>query len=662
MPDIIVKNQTELDAALKAAKGGETIKLAAGTYTSLSIMDKNYATNVTITSLDPANKVNVSKLVVNKSTNVTIKDIDVKRAVAKEEFANLVHNSSKITLDGVTISGGTGDPSQALGLGLQIRFSSDIVMQNSSIDHFIVGLGAQQSSNVVIKNNSFHDNRRDHTNLSELTNVTIDSNSFTNLFPVGDEHPDAIQFWTANSTKASSNVTISNNVIMQGAGKGTQGIFIGGENPNLIYDGINITNNLLYGNGWSHGISVTNAKNVAVESNTVISKMDGVAYWIMLNGVDGAKVSNNVTDSIIVSQTSKNVDLGKNGVLGQDSSLLRSIVGLNDEGSARLADLLVPGMGYQPPKGSVAAALVQEQMLTAKPTNSSLLLDLSFKSDGLVEQSRWASTATLAPINASAVEGSSYHISTGVGIGLDRSATRQIYSLSAFTISFDLRRQAPTASVGDILGIYRSWGISLRADGEIMFQMQNASGQSYTVMTKGAKLTDTANHKIALTYDSTRSKLMIYVDGVERGSGTVTGMTRPVESWGLYVGGPYNRSTVNGTVGDIEIRDTALSAAQVQSLGATASADPVAALKYTLTKGLVSSATTLAAAAGGTNSTLLPATTVATTTTLTTATPQVTQLLQVLANQSITGSSAFSSSGLTTMSASKTPLLVANLA
>lgn len=648
MPDIIVKNQAELDAALKAATGGETIKLAAGTYSSVTLTSKNFTSNVTITSLDQNNKANISQFTIYSSSNVTLKDL-----IARTDFKPTDDNtrldnigtSTNVTLDNVTVSGGTGDPSLSKGWGLFVRDSSNVVIKNSSFDHFSVGLVAQNDDGMKILNSSFHENRRDHTNFTEMSNLLIDGNSFTGLYPVDGEHPDAIQFFTAKKVKGNNNITISNNVIMQGAGKGNQGIFMNDEDGNLPYTNININNNLIYENGYYHGINVTHGQNVNVTGNTVVSQPDGIDLWIRLDQVSGGTVANNVTDRVIT-DTATNMTMGKNYSINNDPATLRKLLGLNAGSAARLADLVIPGIGYQPPVGSAAAALVSSDLATAKAANPSLLLDLSFNGKGLVDDSRWASTATSKAVDLTAVTGKSFHIVNGTGMELTRDGTRQIYSLAAFSLSFDFKRDSSTSRAGQILGIFRSWGVSLLSSGELSFSMTNSAGQSYTVTTKGAGLTDTANHKIALTYDSSRSQAILYVDGVVRGTGTVKGTTQPVLSAGLYIGGQFT-DTASGTIGDIELRDGALSAAQVVSLGVASSATPADTVKYGLTKGLATTATSLLTAGGSTavQQPLAPAATLATTSTLTTATAQVSQLQAVLANSVAAGTGTFGTSG-----------------
>lgn len=649
MPDIIVRNQVELDAALKAAKGGETIKLAAGTYSSVTIKNQNFASNVTITSLDSTAPVNISKFAIYGSSNVTLKNLiaqtDFKPA---DDWAQLnnIGTSKNITVDSVKISGGTGDPSASKGYGLFVRDSSGVVVKNSSFDHFALGMSAQNDDGMQVLNNSFHDNRRDHTNFTEMSNLVIDGNTFTNLFPVGGEHPDAIQFLTAGKVKGNQNITISNNVIMQGAGAGAQGIFLNEEAGNLPYVNVNIKNNLIYLNGEWQGINVVHGQNVNIQSNTVVSKPDSVDFWIRLDKVNGGTVSNNVTDRIMVVDTSTNVTVGTNVVLNNDSAAIRKLSGLLAGGAARLSDLIIPGAGYQPPAGSAAAAVVQSELALTTPAAASLLLDLSFNGNGLIDNSLWGSSVTTKTVDLTAVSGNAFHIATGTGLELTRANTRQVYSLSAFSLSFDFRRDSATSSVGQIMGIFQSWGLSLQANGELSYTMKNTAGQSYTVTTKGAGLTNTASHKIALTYDSARNLAVIYVDGVARGSGTVKGTTQPVQSWGLYLGGQFTNAA-SGTIGDIELRDSALSAAQVVSLGVASSTTSADSVKYSLTKGLVSTATSLLAADGGTATvqSLAPVATLATTTTVTAASTQVSQLQAVLANSVVSGVGTFGTSG-----------------
>lgn len=639
MPDVIVKNQSELDAALKAARGGEVIKLAAGSYTTLGINLRNFTSAVTIQSLDVNNKALVQSMSITSSSNIVVKDLDIKQNFQPEQdwmLANRVVNSKNVTLDGVAISGGTGDPALSRGIGLVVRDSSVVSIKNSSIDHFAVGLDGRNTDAMTIQNNDFHHNRRDHTNFSEMSNLLIDNNLFTDLYPVNGEHPDNIQFLTSGRAKGSSNITITNNVIMQGNGGSSQGIFMNDENGNLPYTNINIKNNLVYTNGMYHGINVVNGRNVNIDSNTIVSKMDGTSLWIRLDKTADATITNNVTDAIILDATSTNIRQSNNAVLTSDAVTLRKLYDLNAVSTAALSNLIVSGVGFQPPVGSAAASLVAKELVTlAKPASPNLLLNMQFTGSGIVDQSRWSSDETKSAVNLAAIDGGFFQVKTGTGFELLREYSRQLYSLPAFTISFDMKRDSVTAPAGQIMGINQSWGISLRANGELAFTMTNAAGKNFSLVTTGANITDTATHKIALTYDSAKGNAILYVDGVARGSLAMSGSTRASEFWGLYVGSPFS-SAFSGGIGGIQIREGALSASEILVLGGGANATlPTSeAVKYSLTKGAASSAALLLMSGG--TSTTKAVTAVGTSTLASTLTGGATAQLALASKVSVT--------------------------
>ncbi|MHA6720029.1 right-handed parallel beta-helix repeat-containing protein [Sphingomonas sp. RS6] len=576
MPDIIVKNQSELNAALAAATGGETIKLAAGTYQQVKLNNVKYASNVTITSLDPDNPATVQRVDLDSSSNITFRNLTLARDLAPTDadYTRLhnVNKSSNIVFDAVTISGGSGDVTQSVGWGMFVRDSSNITIMNSSVDHVALALNISNVNGLLVKDNSFHDNRRDGLNLSSITNAVIDGNFFTDMYPVNGEHPDAIQFLTRGQTTASSNIVIKNNVVMQGKGEPIQGIFLNDEEGNLPYTNVEISNNLIYVNGMYNGISVTGGKNITVESNTVVSRTDDtIPAWIRLERVDGATVRGNVGDRLVASKESTNIVETGNSWLSADSVTLRKFANINGEHSAKLSEMIVSGIGYQPPAGSAAAALVAQEQLEARKTSSAgLLLDLEFSSTGMVEKSKWNSVATATAIDATNIDGTMYHVQTGKGFSLSQSNSVQLYNLPAFTLSFDFKRQSMTSTAGQIIGVFQSWSVSLRSDGELNFTIKNDAGKTFSLVTSGAKIIDTKNHKIALTYDSKTGKAIIYVDNVVRGSTAISGSTRALESWGLYVGSPFG-TAANGYVGNIEMRDSALSPAQVVALASSGS-------------------------------------------------------------------------------------------
>lgn len=603
----VVTNQAALDAAIKNAKSGDVILLAPGTYSSITMTAINPASNITIQSLDTNNKATVGTVWLTNSSNITLKDFNVVRPTRPtDEFAtaNRVLSSSNITIDGVHFSGGTGDPSNALGYGLAIRGGTNNKLINSTIDHFVIGLDVRGVDTMLVRGNDFLDNRRDHSNYSEMTNVVIDDNRYEGLYPINGEHPDAIQFMTTGRAYGSSNITITNNVVLQGDGRGTQGFFIQDEVGTMPYKNLTIDNNLIYLSGMYHGINVVNAENATITNNTVTSVADEKSEWIRVENVTG-KIANNLTDQVVVEGTS-NVTTSQNIELIKNPEVMRQIADLNKGSKATISGLTYDNaafkVGYHTGKNLAGAASqfsseVAAELAAPKPAAvPRLLLDLSFGAKGVVDSSDWSTDETVAPLSASRISNGMLSVKTGSGMELSRGTSRQLYGLSAFTLNFDMKRDGTTAPAGQIIGIYKSWNIALRADGELVFTMTNDAGVTSTMTTSGAKITDTAVHKIALSYQSGGTSTL-YVDGKAVGTAKMSGSTRQQEYWGLYVGSPFT-AAFSGGVGDVEMRETAFSQAQILALnaGSTVSKPATAAdtLKVMVAKGVADTAATLA--------------------------------------------------------------------
>jgi hypothetical protein len=189
--------------------------------------------------------------------------------------------------------------------------------------------------------------RSDGIDVGQINGITLDKNVFGNFHPIAGDHPDAMQFWQINSPLGSSNITITNNVVMQGAGVGTQGIWI--SDPNAVgYSNVRIQNNLLYGNDQYHGISVDGGHGVQILGNTILSNgADSKTYWIQLVGGDNFTVRDNVADKILVQPGAKGVTLSHNVDLTATPWLKSLIPNLNAPTAPK--DLVIADYGYHVP-------------------------------------------------------------------------------------------------------------------------------------------------------------------------------------------------------------------------------------------------------------------------------------------------------------------------
>ncbi|WP_213980522.1 right-handed parallel beta-helix repeat-containing protein [Sphingomonas sp. dw_22] len=605
MPDIVVKNQAELLAAIENARGGETIKLLAGNYGTINIGNSDFASTVNIVSADIDNPATIERIMINGSKNIAVKNIELvtpPSTVETDIQLNYVYGSSNISFDGVHVSGPLSNPTQSNAVGLSIKDSSGITIANSTFDHLAAGLNVRGSNNVVIEHNTISDIRSDGMMIASVNNITIDGNLITDMYPAPEDHQDGIQFYTNGTITPSSNITITNNLIIQGEGEAAQGIFMQDEVGGLPFENVSINNNLVYMSGRSNGIFVKGGKNVVVSSNSVLSRSDdSTPIWILVQNVSGGAVSNNVADRLTASANTA-VTVGTNSWIEQNGFTLRSLGNINDLAKTKISDLIIDRLGFHPLLGSIvydlwsAEKALGGKTVTAVGTGDHMVLDLQFAANGLDDLSRFNSITTTAALDLTNIEVANgkgvYHVSTGKGFELSRSNALQLFGMSAFTLSFSMQRDSATSATGQMVGIYQSWAVALQSNGELNFTFRNDAGVTYTIVTNGAKITDTQSHDIAITYDKTAKRAVIYVDNVAKGTGTVTGSTRALEYWSLYVGNPYGTSFA-GKVGYIQIRDVALPASQIAQTGSGAGEAPAPGTNpFFLTPSLASAAVT----------------------------------------------------------------------
>jgi hypothetical protein len=185
--------------------------------------------------------------------------------------------------------------------------------------------------------------------------VLIDGNDFRDFRSSELNHPDAIQFWTSGTKQASTDVVISNNVVMPGTGNGSQGIFMQDEIGGLPYERLTIKNNLILdaGNYWN-GIAVRGGKDVTIEGNSTLSPTgDQKAMRIWLDKVAGVKLVNNLSDQLVQSNVTGLQDSG-NVFMNLQKTFASRISGINLGANATVGSLIVPGVGYQSAAGTIS--------------------------------------------------------------------------------------------------------------------------------------------------------------------------------------------------------------------------------------------------------------------------------------------------------------------
>jgi Ca2+-binding RTX toxin-like protein len=282
MSDFNVASAAGLLTAFKAAKSGDTIRLASGTYDTVALKGLSFVgSGVTITSANVNARAELTGLKLNNVSGLTFTNLAMTDKDPSTIFDFNVNSSSNIHFDHVLIQG--EETGQLTSNPFIIRSSSNVSVTNSEIKHVRYGISMLDNDGVTLTDNYLHDIRTDGMRGGGNSNVTISRNFFTDFSPVAADHPDAIQFWTTNTTTNAKNVTITENVIMRGEGGAIQGIFLGDE-AKLPYENVVIDSNIVIG-GMYNGITALSTNGLSVTNNTVIGTTDQKS-WIRVNNAD----------------------------------------------------------------------------------------------------------------------------------------------------------------------------------------------------------------------------------------------------------------------------------------------------------------------------------------------------------------------------------------
>lgn len=324
MASISVSSTAALLSALRSAKSGDVIKLAAGDYSNVSLSNLQFSGNVTIQSADKNRPAVLSDITLNNVKNLTVQDIEFAVNPAKGDNPIKVLSSNNIVFDRLNVHGTLNNDTSDDVSGMFIRNSTTVTVKNSEFQQLSYGLGHLDSTGLTFTGNNFHDIRSDAVRGGGSSNVLIAENRFSDFYPIGNDHPDAIQFWTTGTTRGVSNIVVRDNVIERGEGRQIQGIFLGNE-INKTYSNVTITNNLLIGTGYN-GIAVTGGQNVVVDNNDIVS-IEGSRSWVRLANIENGRVSNNAAIDYLYAGT-------VNGVVRSNNIV-------NDVVSAERAEQLV---------------------------------------------------------------------------------------------------------------------------------------------------------------------------------------------------------------------------------------------------------------------------------------------------------------------------------
>lgn len=284
-----VTNTAQFLVSLSTAQEGDTIYLAPGTYDSILVRSLGNI-GVTVTSLDPDNPAILTGVTMSDTSGVRFSEV-IFESPADVTNAFRFSSVSDITFSGVVFRGPDNLGSGNEVSPLLIRSSSDITIVDSEFYNVWHGVKLLDVDGIVITGSYFHDIRTDGIRGGGVSNAVITNNFFTDFHPIGNDHPDAIQFWSTNQDEPGRNLIISDNLIVRGEGAPIQGIFIRDTFDNMPFENVSITGNIVLG-GLYNGISVGGVNGGEI-TNNIVAGYEDQRSWIRLGDGWNVVVSQN---------------------------------------------------------------------------------------------------------------------------------------------------------------------------------------------------------------------------------------------------------------------------------------------------------------------------------------------------------------------------------
>jgi hypothetical protein len=245
-------------------------------------------------------KVTFTPLVVSRSSGLTFKGFEATTTTGKAVY---VSASQNVRIEGFDVH---GDPALKSGVGISVRNCTDVEVVGNRIHDIFHGVGHLDCDRLTISDNDFRTLYGDGVRGGGSDHVKVSRNFFTDLYRIDANHPDAIQFWTSNTTVAAHDIRIEYNDYRKGKGDPPQFIFLKDETGHLPYTGVVVRGNAGLGIMYQ-GVSVDGVIDPLIENNFTQGSADSLnattgepmAARIILRNSVGGRWRNNFANAFL---------------------------------------------------------------------------------------------------------------------------------------------------------------------------------------------------------------------------------------------------------------------------------------------------------------------------------------------------------------------------
>ena len=284
VPATKVDTLTALAAALKAAKAGEVIELAAGDHGALSLKGI-VAPGVTVRGA---------------GAKVTGLQLNACEGIAFEGLSADLAAGGAVKLTGCKDIGLIRLTSRNAKLyGVSILRSQGVWVIEADIADVKDGVQGANSRGVLVQGCKIRRFRADGINMCGVSDLKVIGNDVSESAATPTAHPDGLQLHTASADAPAENIEVIGNTFRRGAGQRFQGVFITDQSDGAKpYRNVVIRDNLIEGGMWN-GIMVANADDVELTGNTVQPYTD-MDSWIRIASCSGVRMERNAYTKLVL--------------------------------------------------------------------------------------------------------------------------------------------------------------------------------------------------------------------------------------------------------------------------------------------------------------------------------------------------------------------------